>query len=81
MIPLGFVKGKIPDSVLIRVSTPGQLHITLVPWFHLLQRHGAVLKVGWQAADGGRWACDTVVTQGFRRWRAALQPRAEWAAT
>jgi hypothetical protein len=73
-----FKRGKIPDSVLIRASTLRQLHITLSPWFRLLQRHGAVLKAGWRAADDGRRPCGVAVAQVFRRGRVMLQP---WAAT
>jgi hypothetical protein len=74
-------RGKFALRFWIRASTPGQLHITLGPWFRLLRRHGAVLKGGWRAADGSRWARGATAVQGFRRLHVALQPWAEWAAT
>jgi hypothetical protein len=74
-------RGKIPDSVLIRMSTPWQLRILLGPWFRLLQRHNTVLKAGRWAADGSWQGCRAAAAQGFKRWHVALWPWAEWATT
>jgi hypothetical protein len=73
-------RGKILDSVLIRASTTGQLRITLGPWFCLPQRHGAVLKAGWRAADDSRWACGVVAARDATAMgRMGYNAKRKWA--